>query len=133
MNYVIAFNNGTLSVVAMPTAPPVSSLPSPVIAAFTGTSSASDVSIDQGTESGESAASGMSLRTVRNTSSIPPTVNPCIALAAQDTLPNQMFDVMDIVSISPELAETLPFYKTQTRPSDPAHISCQESVSQLQN
>jgi hypothetical protein len=39
-----------------------------------------------------------------------------------------MSDMMDIIKISPELAETLPFYKTQTQSFDAAHVSCQDSA-----
>ena len=39
------------------------------------------------------------------------------------TLPNQMSEgMMDIIKISPELAETLPFYKTRTQSFDAAQF-----------
>jgi hypothetical protein len=40
-----------------------------------------------------------------------------------DPLPNQMSEGMvDIIKISPELAETLPFYKTRTQSFDAAQF-----------
>jgi hypothetical protein len=100
------------------TVPPVSTLSGPVIAAVTGTGNNPD----------DGDNNGLSIRTVHNTSSDVLPVDPCIALAAQDILPNQMSDMMDIIKISPELAETLPFYKTQTQSFDAAHVSCQDSA-----
>jgi hypothetical protein len=122
-NYRIVYDDGVLSVIPVSRLPPLSTLPGPVIAAVSGA--------DQGTDTAATASNGepdggLGLRTLHNTSSAKSPIDPCIALAAQDTLPNQMnVEMMDIIKISPALAETLPFYKTQTQsmpPTFPARI-----------
>jgi filamentous hemagglutinin family protein len=72
------------------------------------------------------------VRTAHGTFALAPPINPCHATAAQDTLPHQMTAMLDIIKISQDLAETLPFYKIQTHSFDASHFSCSDTAETTQ-
>jgi filamentous hemagglutinin family protein len=116
-NYNITYNDGLMFVTTI-TAPPPVTVPGTVSTVVDGSGG--------GTEN--SGGGGDSIRTVRSTLTPAVPSDPCQATAAQDTLPNQMTAMLDLIKISPELAETLPFYKIQTSSYDPSHIACGDSA-----
>jgi len=123
-NYNITYNNGVMFVVTPVTTPTIP--PTVIIVANGGGSGGGDGS--GGNDGGGNDGGGSDgIRTTHNTSASVIPVNPCGATSAQDTLPNQMTAMLDLIKISPELAETLPFYKIQTHSFDASHIACGDS------
>ena len=112
-NYNLVYDNGVMFVVTPVTTPVI---PPTVITVANG-----------GGSSGSDGGTGGDIRTKYNTSASLVPINPCVAVAAKDTLPDQMTAMLDLIRISPELAETLPFYKMETHSFDAAHIACGDS------